>query len=259
MSIITSFDVESQIARDAAKSVVESYCKTGIPSLDHALSTEDETHPKPLYGGEMIIVSGDEKEGKTTFARSLTYHLAGACKNSLWFSYEETAKQFVRKFGRNVPLFFLPEELSESSVTWIASRIKLAKERLASEGATLSAVFIDHLHYLVDMDGKNNNITVEIGAVCRKLKKLALQEDVVLFLIVHTNRTEGTDEPTVRSLRDSGMIGKEADAVLFIWRVGDDDRAMVKVAVARGSGVKNRKVKLQKVGPFLREYAGDDW
>lgn len=252
--IIASFDVLDQIAFDSKKESPENWMSTGIPSLDNLLSTKDESHPKPLYGGEMIIISGDEKEGKTTFARSVTDALAAQDKAALWFSYEETTKQFVRKFGASVPMFFLPDELTGSSVEWISEHIRKAKALLSSSGGgKLSAVFIDHLHYLVDMDGKHNNITVEIGGVCRKLKRLALAEDVVLFLIVHTNRSEGTEEPTVRSLRDSGMIGKEADVVLFIWRLEEDDHAMVKVAVSRGSGVKNKKVRLIKIGPFLKE------
>ena len=245
------------IRADADKDAPDTWMKTGIPSLDNLLSSRDDSHPKPIYGGEMIIISGDEKEGKTTFARSVTDSLAGAGKHALWFSYEETAKQFVRKFGANVPLFYLPDELAGSTVEWITDRVKSAKAHLAKDGAKLQAVFIDHLHYLVDLEGKTNNITVEIGGVCRKLKRLAIAENIALFLIVHTNRTEGQEEPTVRSLRDSGMIGKEADTVLFVWRVEiPDDGAMVKIAVTRGSGVKNRSVKLIKQGPFLKEYFG---
>jgi len=241
---------------DADKDEPDTWMKTGIPSLDNLLCSQDDSHPKPIYGGELIIISGDEKEGKTTFARSVTDALASEGKYPLWFSYEETTKQFVRKFGANVPLFYLPDELAGSTVDWIHSRIKAAQALLAKDGNKLHAVFIDHLHYLVDLEGKTNNITVEIGGVCRKLKRLAVAENLTMFLIVHTNRTEGQEEPTVRSLRDSGMIGKEADVVLFIWRLEEDNQAMVKLAVSRGSGAKNRKVRLIKVGPFLKEYFG---
>lgn len=252
--IITSFDILDRLKADAEQDDNENWMRTKIPTLDTLLCSRDETHPKPIYGGELIIISGDEKEGKTTFARSVTDGLASEGKHALWFSYEETSKQFVRKFGDSVPLFFLPDELHGSSVDWIADRIKKAKVLLKTE--KLSAVFVDHLHYLVDMDGKHNNITVEIGAVCRKLKKLALQENIAMFLIVHTNRSEGQEEPSVRSLRDSGMIGKEADTVLFVWRLDEDDRAIVKLAVTRGSGMKNKKVQLIKRGPFLKEFFG---
>ena len=251
--IITSFDMQDRLKAEAGKENAETWMRTGIRTLDNLLCSSDESHPKPIYGGEMIIISGDEKEGKTTFARSVTDCLASDAKHALWFSYEETSKQFIRKFGDNVPFFFLPEELHSSSVEWIYAGIKKAKALIEAKGEKLYAVFVDHLHYLVDMEGKQNNIAVEIGGVCRKLKKIAIAEDLALFLIVHTNRNEGQEEPTVRSLRDSGMIGKEADTVLFIWRLEDDNRSMVKLAVTRGSGHKNRKVKLIKEGPFLKE------
>lgn len=250
--IITSWELQDKIRTELDNDTSETWLKTFIPSLDAVLCSDDESHPKPFYGGEMIIISGDEKEGKTTFARSLTDAIASQKKHSLWFSYEETSRQFIRKFGDSVPFFFIPDELSSSSVDWIHAGVKKAKAMIANKGEKLHAVFIDHLHYLVDMDGKQN-LSIEIGAVCRKLKKIAIAEDIVLFLIVHTNRNEGQEEPTVRSLRDSGMIGKEADAVLFIWRLEEDGKAMVKLAVARGSGHKNRKVKLIKQGPFLKQ------
>jgi replicative DNA helicase len=252
-NIISSFDLADALHQDQDSMPPENSMKTLIPTLDLHLCSDDESHPKPIYGGELIVVSGEEGEGKTLFARSLTDAFSRQEKRCLWFSYEETQRQFMKKFGDSLPYFLLPIELEASSVEWIRERIKAARQKT---GGDLHAVFIDHLHYLVDLDGKNN-IQAEVGNVCRQLKRIAVHEDIAMILIVHTNRSEGQDEPTTRSLRDSGLIGKEADTVLFVWRLPEtDSQAMIKIAKARGSGKKNRKVHVNKEGPFLKEYFG---
>lgn len=248
--IISSFDVLEKIRvaslKDDGK---ENYMSSCIPSLDGFLTSTENGHSAPFVGGELVVLSGDEGEGKTLLSRSFTNSLESQDKHCLWFSYEETQFQFIKKFGERIPLFFLPDDLTGDSVDWIKSRYDDA----VKFSGHIDAVFIDHLHYIADMSGKNN-LASDIGATCRALKKFAVQKNIVIFLVVHTNRTDANDEPTNRSLRDSGMIGKEADTVLFIWRLDTENHAMLKGTKARGSGKKNFKVHLIKQGPFLKEF-----
>ncbi len=213
---------------------------TKIPTLDRNIHD--------CRGGQLIILSGDEGEGKTLLARTVSANFEQQEGRSLWLSYEERPDEFLAKFGDAVPYFLLPAELEMSTLAWITDRVKEAKLKFGK----LHAVIIDHLHYLTD-EVETGNLSNDLGRICRKLKLLAVHENLIIILIVHTNRSEAADEPTIRSLRDSGMIGKEADTVIFIWRIDGGDDAVLKVAKCRATGVKNKKVNVTKIGPYLRE------
>jgi len=237
--VITSWDKLDQLQAEK-KFEPTITLKTKIPDLDE--------HIRDCRGGQLVILSGDEGEGKTLLARTLTNSFSEQDARSLWFSYEERHDEFLAKFGETVPFFLLPSELEMSTLTWITQRIKEAKAKYG----TIHAVFLDHLHYLTD-EVETGNLSNDLGRICRKLKLLAVNENIIIVLIVHTNRSESADEPTIRSLRDSGMIGKEADTVVFIWRLDGGDDAVLKIAKCRATGAKNKKVNVSKIGPFLRE------
>ncbi len=217
--------------------------KSGIPALDKALDG--------FEGGEITVVSGQTKQGKTLLCQSITYEMANDGIGVLWFSYEVQARQFLRQFGEPIPLFFLPQKLKSNLLPWVESKIY--------EGIVkynIQVVFIDHLHFLVDI--AKQNISLEIGAIMRGLKKLAIKYNICIFIICHTHKTKLDKEPDFDDLRDSSFISQESDNTLMIWRnrkkkETSDGEAYLKICLNRRQGVMDRKILLKKVNNFLVE------
>ncbi len=108
-------------------------------------------------------------------------------------------------------------------------------------------VFIDHLHFLFEM-GKMRNTSLEIGQVVRYLKFLAIELNIVIFVLCHLRKIEDGKEPTDADMRDSSLIASESDVGLLIWRTfeSDDSGAMLKVCYSRRTGVMDKRITLLK-------------
>lgn len=191
--------------------------------------------------GELIVISGLTKHGKTCFCQSLTMQMVGNGDHALWFTFEVPERAFLSfmEDAGDMPLFFMPQQLRSKDMVFIENKIK---EAIIKHG--IKAVFIDHLHYLLDM--RKNNVSLEIGAIMRFLKEIAIKYSLVIFLVAHTQKIDSETEPSAGSIRDSSFIGQEADVVLIILRLAEENRANLKVEFTRRTGVFQKKIKLIK-------------
>lgn len=232
------YQVLSQIQRKEIK------FWSAIPMLDKMVDG--------FQNGELTVISGQTKSGKTLWCQTLTYEFARQGINSLWFTYEVPALQFLRQFGKELPLFFMPKKLSSNVLRWIEQRI--------IEGIlkyNIQVVFIDHLHFLIDME--KSNISLEIGKVMRYIKRLAIKYDLCIFIVAHTGKTKFDKEPDYEDIRDSSFISQESDNTFMIWRSHKEESvATLKVCLNRRKGILNKKIKLIKVGTFLRELSKEE-
>lgn len=242
---------QALLAYEGEDKIISSY-----DMLDRVVSVLDES--KPIYsdfpeldrvlggfeGGELTVVSGLSGNGKTLFSQTLTLNMAGRGINSVWFSYEVMPKNFLKAFGESLPLFYMPSVLKDNTLDWLENRIQEAKVKFGCK-----CVFIDHLHFLVDMRTRNN-MSLEIGYTMRSLKKIALRLNICIFLIAHTSKIKTDSELGLDSLRDSSFIAQESDNVLMIWRKLDSEReAYLKVC-------KNRKYGVFAKIPLIRNSIG---
>lgn len=233
--VISSFDMAELIKKLPEKPLVRSL----IPSMDEAI--------EGFEGGELTVVSGPTGNGKTLLCQTLTHNFGIQNQGSVWFTYEVTPKNFIRHFGNSLPLFYLPQKLTDNSNRWIRSRVLEAKVKYGCD-----CVFIDHLHYLVDM--KNRNMSTDIGVTMRDLKKMALALDMKVFLISHMMKTrQDSGEPSLGDVRDSSFIEQESDNVFYVWRMKENNVSTVKIAKNRRCGVMGMKIKLSKIDRLLTE------
>lgn len=237
--VISGQEMKVEIA-NRKRSTVRFYSR--IPALDKLL---DGFEP-----GELIAVSGYTKHGKSLLGQSITLQFFNQNIFSLWFTFELPPDQFLSRFGDNLPLLYLPRIHRRTNLPWLTERIREAVAKYA-----VQAVFCDHLHYIVDI-ARSRNPSLDIGHVIRTLKSLAIELEVVIFLMCHTQQPKSAGpEAGYEALRDSSFIAQESDVVLMVQRRPErgENVATISVEFSRRTGVMRRKVWVEKVCGLLRE------
>lgn len=232
--IVSSRDLALEL-KETEDSVFQ--IKTGFGKMDHLLNG--------VEAGEMIIVTGPTGEGKTTLLMSITKNMIEAGVKSVWFTLEVTPRQFLKKIvkatpeGSELPMFYVPrrgiDNVDEEFLKWWEKthnkRFEMidwieAKIIEAVTKDNVQVVFIDHIHMIFSLEKMGNrSLSLEIGDMVSKVKQIALDHNLVIFLIAHNkDAPEGTArEPRKEDIRDSGLISRTADTILGVWRIPNDD------------------------------------
>lgn len=181
-----------------------------IPQLDYLSGG---FHP-----GNLIILTGLTGQGKTCFSQTLTKNFSENNFFSLWFTYEVTLKDFLEKFGDDLPCFCVPKNLIDNKIVWIERKIVEAIVKY-----NIKVVFIDHLHYLLNLQEKQN-ISFAIGEIMQKIKTIALKYNIAIVLITHLTKTKFEEAIKLDDIRDSSFIAQYSDFVIAIWRLTYEER-----------------------------------
>lgn len=177
---------------------------------------------------QVVVVSALTKSGKTSWLMDLTTKIRDT--NPLWFPFEESAEELVRKFverGEEPPKAFTPNAMTGggknvSMMDWIEFRIV---ESIVKYGTKV--VFIDQLDFIVPFNGDNHSLRV--GQAMRDVKALAKKWNVCIFLICHLSKAKMDTQPTLEDLKGSSSIGQEADTVILLWREMTRNRGQVEI------------------------------
>lgn len=165
--------------------------------------------------GDLVIIAGLTGHGKTTLSQAITANYSLQAIPSLWFSYEVIMTALWEKFktmgaDQNF-LSYAPLKNTSGSVGWIKNKIKEAKEKFY-----IKLVVIDHLGFLLPANKEAvHNYSAYLGQICRELKTIAIEEEIIIILPVHLRKT---DNPGINDIRDSSAVAQEADAVLIVNR-----------------------------------------
>ena len=197
---------------------------TGIKIISYGLG---DYYGFEIDGDGLFLLKDFTVTHNTTLAQTLTRRFADNKIPCAWFSFEVMPREFFKKFGNEVPLFYLPKEIPENSnnIQWIRERIIEAQAKYKAK-----IIFIDHLHYLQDMQNiaSRNNTSLYIGDILRKLKRISINLEITIFLIVHVKTDAGNQAEikkyyTKDDIRDSSFVKQEADTVSMIWRKREKD------------------------------------
>jgi replicative DNA helicase len=210
---------------------------TGYTDLDESLMG--------LKGGQLVVIAGRAKMGKTTAAMGIVRHNAIRDKrHGAIFSLEMTRTELVDRMiaaEGSVPLTMVKngEAMSEyaTEVTsafvaintgrltildrpgWTMSKIRTwCRKRQRAKG--LDYVVIDHLG-LLDGEMPGQSPLQRTSEATRQAKLLARELNIPVIVLCQLNRSleQRVDKrPIPSDLRDSGTIEQDADIVLFVYR-----------------------------------------
>ena len=235
--VVTSFELRDKLLGEKSNPFIN--VKSLIPGIDYAC--------EGFQDGELIIISGPTKQGKTLLAQSFTDSFARQRQHACWFSYEVPARQFLNQFPI-LPLFYLPQKNTAQDFNWFMERCIESHCKYNTR-----IFFIDHLHFLVDM-ARVSHPSLEIGAIVRRIKRFAVENDFIIFLLAHIKKNE-SDDITYRDLRDSSFIAQDSDTVIMIKRTPNEGqtRAKARVEFHRRTGIFEYVVYLNKIHGLLKE------
>ena len=236
--VVTSHEMKLALSKES-DNIVD--VKSLIPGIDRACDG--------FRDGELIVISGPTKNGKTLLAQSLTVNFCKQNNFPLWFTFEVPARQFLGQFKDPLPLIYMPQKLKPRAMDWFEDRVFESFEKYHTR-----IIFIDHLHYLVDL-ARQKQMSIEIGTIIRRLKTLAVNGNFVIFLLCHTTKGKQDGTLSYESIRDSSFISQESDAVIIIKRtpLNGENTASARVEFHRRTGVLERVVDLVKINGLLYE------
>ena len=210
--------------------------------------------------GELITVSGYTGMGKTLFIKSLIRGFSKNLSPICLFCYEDKVESWLSQYKEedlDFPIF-VPMKLQTGNLKWLEDRITESKLKFSTK-----IIAIDHLHYLLDFGHGKENMSLKIGSIMRCLKRLAVDLDVIIFIVAHQEKVKDNEEASLNTIRDSSLIGQESDDVIIVQRLPDDTTlkpkdqtfdvgySMVKIDKSRRSGVFRKRLTFQKKGNWL--------
>ncbi|MHC4643995.1 MAG: DnaB-like helicase C-terminal domain-containing protein [Planctomycetota bacterium] len=182
--------------------------------------------------GDLIVMSGQAKIGKTTLALNIGIDQAKQYVPVLNYCLEMRPARTIQKVVSNLRMVDR-KEISQEDLQFVQARygnipfyvahsyrftveqvFETIREAVNRYGIEL--VIFDHLHFLVR---SLTHITEEIGNVVRDFKLLAEELRVPIILICQPRKVQGKNaRMTYDDLRDAASIGQDADTVVIVHR-----------------------------------------
>lgn len=190
---------------------------TGIAGLDNAIAGG-------FRKGELVIISGRSSHGKTMLGLNLLMNYVKQGYNPVLFTYEmgvNSVYEMMLEMGiEKDPPIYVPKRLITGAVEWIMER---TKEAIAKHNSKI--VIIDNLDFITSDTDNTDTKRNEINAIVRKLKLLAVEEQITVFLQVHVTKIDDEErELTMNDIAETRIIKNLADHILMMHRSLDEQK-----------------------------------
>ncbi len=242
---------DSSYSALSAVDEIEAQLRSGVqPGLRCGLKKVD-SFSGGFHPGELVVIAGASSMGKTATAVNIAMGIARMGRKVAFFSQEMTRQQLawramsadarrmgkgrieyekirdgkigqnevaiLRDAARRLPKTLMWNAIRSQSIASIAAGSRVARRKLGG----LDAVFIDYLQIMDRNLGAGRSTADLTGIVTQKLKALAGDLGVPVFVLSQVNRSvDSRDDhrPRLADLRDSGSIEQDADTVIFVYR-----------------------------------------
>ncbi len=206
---------------------------------------------------QLIVLGARPGMGKSALAMNIATNVARLNKNgkarvavfNLEMGYDQLAERMIAteanidsktiksgKFDMNQSKAFIAAQarlsqldiqFDDSSGTTIES-IRTKCRKLASSDGGLDFVVIDYLQLVNSSHGgKNKSRADEVADISRQLKAMARELNVPVLALSQLSRKvedktrkDGSNEPQMSDLRESGGIEQDADIIMLLYRKG---------------------------------------
>ena len=246
----TLFDIVNQTLDNLSKPL-GLRINTGFPRLDGIL--------KGMREGNLIIIGARPSVGKTAFALDLAVSAAKQGHKTLFYSMEMTSEELVQRLlstysgvqlsqiidgqmDDNELLEYVQAGAQISGLPVLiedASNVTVETIRTkAIEEQDIKIIFVDYIGLLQSTKNYQNR-NYELGAMSRDLKNLAMELKIPIVVLAQLNRNVNSDqEPNLSDLRDSGELEQNANKVIFLWNIDEEEGIRgVKVAKNRNGRI----------------------
>lgn len=238
-----------------AQSVREHY-KTGFFKLD------EYTY---ISKGDYIVIGGRPSTGKTAFTLQMMLNMAQRHKIA-YFSLETSEEKIFDRLIANyfgIPLSVIkigniqdwgdiPERVGEftsldfhvvEAAGWTVPQIQAKAVQLGAE-----IIFVDYLG-LVQTQGKGRY--EKVTEISVDLHTMAQTRKITIIALCQLNR-EGKGEPIMEHLRESGQIEQDADVVLLLHNLGENEKFDRKLIIAKNKEGKTGAVRFAFDGQYQK-------
>jgi len=252
----------------------DDFVRTGIGPIDDRVLG--------FLPSELVVLAARPRQGKSALASQIAVNIARAGHGVLFVSLEMSPQSLMERILSSEASVDLHEyskwqyEQDEQSLRAKGVELAQAKLNITFAGAKCSTpeslavmvkklkrthgikvVFVDYLQL---MSGGRRSLELRqmVTLISRKLKLLALGEDVVIVALSQLNReveSRTSHIPRLSDLRESGSIEQDADMVLLLNRpelYGGDATGKANLYIAKSRRGPGGVVELDFVARYTR-------
>lgn len=241
--VITFADLLIDAECERRKVNLDTVCKYWIEILDRYMGW--------ILPNELVVVGADTGMGKSEIAYKIAVTNAQRGKKVLLFALEwdlnEVALRYMqRTISEIVPLKTIEfrfnrkkehTEYVDHIIKWLDNeqRVKnllifkkqqlptmwLLADMIEQMKDGVDMIIIDHLHYIQFWSSSQE--IEEIGKVMRQVKQITDTIKKPIIIMSHLRKRKKTDDPTEQDLYGSSNIAKEANTIILLTRMENQD------------------------------------